>query len=53
MPPGYTTTKQLTSNALGRQMRMIAVAGVGLLVLLLGGVVVLARRRSKTRARKA
>jgi arylsulfatase/uncharacterized sulfatase len=53
LPPGYTTTKQLMSNAMGRQMRMIAIAGLGLLALIVGGVVLLIRRRLKTRARAA
>ena len=50
LPPGYTTTKQLMSNAMGRQMKMIVIAGAGLLALVIGGGVLLVRRRLKARA---
>lgn len=44
LPPGYTTQKQLLRNALGRQAKMAAALGVGLLLLIVGGVFLLVRR---------
>jgi arylsulfatase/uncharacterized sulfatase len=51
LPPGYTTQKQLTANALARQLPVLA-AAAGIALLLLGGAGALAwrvlrRRRSQ------
>lgn len=47
LPPGYTTSKQLMNNAFGKQMRAIVLIAVGLLVLVIGGLILLVRRRRK------
>lgn len=47
LPPGYTTSKQLMNNALGKQMRAIVAMAAGLLALTVGGVLLLIRRRRK------
>ncbi len=47
MPPGYTTGKQLMSNALGKQIGSMVAMAVGLLVLFAAGVALLIRRRRK------
>ena len=50
LPPGYTTQKQLTANALARQVPVLA-AAAGVLALLLGGAGVLAWRALGRRKR--
>lgn len=47
LPPGYTTSRQLTSNALGKQMGAMVGMALGLLALLAAAVFLLARRLRK------
>ena len=50
LPPGYTTQKQLTANALAKQIPVLA-AATGVLALLLGGVGFLTWRGLRRRRR--
>jgi len=52
LPPGYTTQKQLTANALAKQVPVLA-AGAALIALLLGGGGFLAWRSLRRRRREA
>lgn len=51
LPPGYTTQKQLTANALARQVPVLA-AGAAVIALLLGGGGFLAWRGLRRRGRR-
>ena len=51
LPPGYTTQKQLTANALARQVPVLA-AGAAVIALLLGGGGFLAWRGLRRRRRR-
>ena len=50
LPEGYTTTKQLAGNALGKQMKSIVALGLGLILLIVGGVVLAVRAARRRKA---